>query len=141
MSSILHLLPRTVLEELSRALVSGRIQAPYSGIALREWLTGADERLVSQELERFRIAGMSAPQIGMVMDLLAKERARQQDDADRIQMVWTGPDQEGPAVRDTGVVARELLSQASQSLLITTYSISRGSTTFEPVNEAMQRNP
>lgn len=141
MSSILHLLQRTVLEELGRALASGRIQPPYSGLALREWLTGADERLVSQELERFRMAGMSSPQIGMVLDLLAKERARQQDDADRIQMVWTGPDQEGPAVRDTGVVARELLSQASQSLLITTYSISRGSTTFEPVNAAIQRNP
>jgi phosphatidylserine/phosphatidylglycerophosphate/cardiolipin synthase-like enzyme len=84
---------------------------------------------------------MSPSQIGIVLDLLAKERARQQDDADRIQMVWTGPDQEGPAARDTGVVARELLGQASKSLLITTYSISRGSTTFEPVNDAMQEHP
>lgn len=74
------------------------------------------------------------------LELLANERARQQDDADRIQMVWTGPDQEGPSARDTGVVARELLGQALKSLLITTYSLSRGSTTFEPVNDAMQRN-
>jgi phosphatidylserine/phosphatidylglycerophosphate/cardiolipin synthase-like enzyme len=84
---------------------------------------------------------MSAAQVGMLLDLLAKERARQQEDTDRIQMVWTGPDQEGPAARDTGVVARELLGQASKSLLITTYSISRGSNTFEPVNETICRNP
>jgi phosphatidylserine/phosphatidylglycerophosphate/cardiolipin synthase-like enzyme len=74
------------------------------------------------------------------MGLLAAERARQQRANDGIQMVWTGPDQEGPAARDTGVVARELLGQASRSLLITTFSISRDATTFEPVNEAMRRN-
>jgi phosphatidylserine/phosphatidylglycerophosphate/cardiolipin synthase-like enzyme len=56
-------------------------------------------------------------------------------------MVWTGPDQKGPATRDTGVVARELLGQAEHSLLITTFSISRDATTFVPVSEAMQRNP
>ena len=140
MASILHQLPRTVLEELARALSSGRIQAPYSGLALREWLAGHDQRLVCEELERFRAAGMSAAQIGMVVDLLATERARQQSDLDRVQMVWTGPDQEGPAARDTGVVARELLGQAARSLLITTFSISRDATTFEPVNDAMSGN-
>ena len=140
MPSILHQLPRTVLEELARALSSGRIQPPYSGLALREWLAGHDQRGVSAELERLRLAGMTSVQIGIVMDLLATERARQQSDHDRIQMVWTGPDQGGPSARDTGVVARELLGQASRSLLITTFSISRDSTTFEPVNDAMQRN-
>lgn len=120
---------------------SGRVQPPYSGLSLREWLNGSERNLVCLELERFRAAGMSASQIGIVLDLLAKERARQQEDTDRIQMVWTGPDQEGPAARDTGVVARELLGQASKSLLITTYSISRSSNTFEPVNDIMRRNP
>jgi hypothetical protein len=43
--------------------------------------------------------------------------------------------------RDTGVVARELMRQASKSLLITTYSLSAGSAVFEPVNEALGRNP
>lgn len=141
MPSVLHELPRTVLEELARALSSGRIQPPYSGLALREWLAGHDQVAVSTELERLRAAGMTSAQIGIVVDLLATERARQQYEHDRIQMVWTGPDQDGPSARDTGVVARELLSQASRSLLITTFSISRDSTTFEPVIEAMERNP
>jgi phosphatidylserine/phosphatidylglycerophosphate/cardiolipin synthase-like enzyme len=138
MASILHRLPRTVLEELARALSSGRLVPPYSGLALREWFSGGDQREMSQELERFEKSGMTPVQIGMVVDLLAAERARQEDE--RIQMVWTGPDQEGPAVRDTGVVARELLSQATRSLLITTFSISRDSKTFEPVSAAMERN-
>jgi phosphatidylserine/phosphatidylglycerophosphate/cardiolipin synthase-like enzyme len=140
MPSILHQLGRSVLEELARGLSCGRIQPPYSGLALREWLAGSDQAGVSAELERLRAAGMTPAQIGIVLDLLATERARQQDDHDRIQMVWTGPDQEGPSARDTGVVARELLGQAARSLLITTFSISRDSTTFEPVNEAMIRN-
>jgi phosphatidylserine/phosphatidylglycerophosphate/cardiolipin synthase-like enzyme len=140
MPSVLHELPRTVLEELSRALSSGRIQPPYSALALREWLAGHDQGPVSSELERLRAAGMTSAQIGIVMNLLATERSRQQSDQDRIQMVWTGPDQDGPSVRDTGVVARELLSQATRSILLTTFSISRDSKTFEPVSEAMIRN-
>lgn len=140
MPSILHRLPRNVLEELARALSSGRVQPPYSILALRDWLPEADLRPVVSELERFHASGMTSPQIGIVVELLAHERARQQADQDRIQMVWTGPDQEGPAVRDTGVVARELLGQAQRSLLITTFSISRDATTFEPVKAAMERN-
>ena len=141
MASILHRLARTTLEELARALSSGRLKTPYSTLALREWLPNADLRPVVAELEQLRAAGMTSPQIGIVMDLLATERARQQADEDRIQMVWTGPDQEGPSVRDTGVVARELLGQAERSLLITTFSVSRGSMTFAPVHQAMERNP
>ena len=141
MPSILHRLPRNVLEELARALFSGRIQPPYSTLALRDWLPEPELRPVLAELERFRIAGMTSPQIGIMVELLAHERARQQADQDRIQVVWTGPDQEGPAVLDTGVVARELLGQAQRSLLITTFSVSRNATTFEPVKAAMERNP
>lgn len=141
MPSILHRLPRTALDGLSRAFSSGRVQPPYTGLALREWLPGTDHSLVSRELERFRQAAMTPVQIGMVLELLAHERARQQEDADRIQMVWTGPDQDGPDTRDTGVVARELMRQASKSLLITTYSLSAGSAVFAPVQEAMARNP
>ena len=115
MPSILHRLPRNVLEELARALSSGRIQPPYSTLALRDWLPEPELRPVLAELERFRIAGMTSPQIGIMVELLAHERARQQADQDRIQVVWTGPDQEGPAVRDTGVVARELLGQAQRA--------------------------
>ena len=140
MPSILHTLPRTVLEELARALSSGRLHPPYSTMGLSEWLHGSAQDSTCAELERFQSAGMTPAQIGIMMELLATERARQQSDQDRIQMVWTGPDQEGQYARDTGVVARELLGRAQQSLLITTFSISRDQATFAPVNEAMQRN-
>jgi len=140
-SSILHRLSRPVLTDLARALSAGRLLTPYSTLSLREWVVGPDQGLVCQELERFRLAGMSPAQIGMVFDLLAIERAQQQSDQDRIQMVWTGPDQEGFEARDTGVVARELLRHASRSLLITTFSISRDEATFEPVAAAMNENP
>ncbi len=130
-----------MLEELGRALASGRIQPPYSGLAVGEWLADGDHGAVCAELERLRAAGLTGRQIGLVLDLLANERAMEQRVSDRIQLVWTGPDQEGPAARDTSVVVRELLSQAERSLLIATYSISRNAAIFEPVNSALQRNP
>jgi len=141
MASPLHQLPRQVLEELGRALASGRIQPPYSGLSVGEWLADGDHGAVCAELERLRLAGLTGRQIGLVLDLLATERAMEQRLSDRIQLVWTGPDQEGPAARDTSVVVRELLGQAERSLLIATYSISRSTAFFEPLNAALNRNP
>ena len=77
MASILHLLPRTVLENLARALASNRIHPPYSGFALHAWLNSELQPQVAAELERLRSAGMTSAQIAMVIDLLAVERARQ----------------------------------------------------------------
>lgn len=141
MASVLHQISRTALDNLARGLRAGRIRPPYSALALSELVPANDRAAVTGELSRLASAGMTPEQIGIVMELLAAERARQQADQDRVEMVWTGPDQEGLPARDTGVVARELLSQASRSLLITTFSLSRDSRTFEPVGVAMERNP
>ena len=140
MPSILHHLSRTALEELARALTSNRIQPPYTGFDLHPWLNSELQPQVAAEFERLRFAGMTSAQIAIVIDFLAFERARQQRDTDKIEMVWTGPDQEGPSTRDTGVVAREMIAKATRSLLITTLSISTTSTTFQHVFNAMDRN-
>src|SRR6185437_13851336 len=130
MSAVLHRLSRVTLEQLAAAFSSGRIQPPYHGFSLRECVTAGDAGEVGVALEGLRAQGLNGPQIGIVLRLLANERAMQQIQEDRLQMVWSGPDQHGPASRDTGAVVRELLSQAKTSLLITTYSISRGETIF-----------
>lgn len=141
MASILHQLPQTVLRQLAGALAAGRIQEPYSSLALSEWLADRDRAAVGRELERLRLAGFTGRQISLVMDLLASEREIQQKQSDRLQMVWTGPDQEGPLARDTGVVVRELLGQAKRSLLLTTYSLSRDTNIFRPVHSALEKSP
>lgn len=141
MESVLHRIPKAALEGLAREFSSGRIQPPYSTLSISDFIAAAVRPSVAAELNRLASCGMKPAQIAIVMELLAAERARQQSDHDRIQMVWTGPDQDECSVRDTSVVARELLSQAKASLLITTFSISKDSTTFEPVAEAMERNP
>lgn len=141
MLSILHRLPRATLEQLGTALAAGRLQPPYQGFNLRECISDCDHAAVGVALEKLRATGLTGPQLGLVLDLLANERAIQQQLTDRLQMVWSGPDREGPAARDTGVVVRELLGQAKSSLLVATFSVSRGTTIFEPLKEAMDRWP
>lgn len=141
MSSVLHSLPRTALERLAVALKSGRLSCPYQPLSLSETLAVNDLARVAWELNRLTDLGFTPQHLSVVMELLATERARQQAEQDRLQMVWTGPDQDSRTARDTSVVVGELLSQASKSLLITTFSLSRDARTFEPVGLAMQRNP
>lgn len=141
MTSVLHSLPRTALERLTIALKSGRLTFPYQPLSLSEILAAKDLPFVASELNRLNDLGFTPQHLGVVMELLGTERARQQADQDRLQMVWTGPDQDTRTARDTSVVARELLSEASTSLLITTFSLSKDARTFEPVGLAMQKNP
>src|ERR1019366_7238899 len=69
-------------------------------------------------------------------DAAARQRA-----IDQIQLVWTSPDEEGPHVRDTSVVVGQLLSEARQSLWISTYSIFNGQEVFLPIEEAWSFRP
>lgn len=141
MASVLHSLPRTALERLTTALKSGRLSFPYQPLSLSEILATKDISSVAAELNRLNDLGFTSKHLSVVMELLTTERARQQADQDRLQMVWTGPDQDTRTARDTSVVARELLSEASTSLLITTFSLSKDARTFEPVGLAMQEKP
>jgi phosphatidylserine/phosphatidylglycerophosphate/cardiolipin synthase-like enzyme len=72
---------------------------------------------------------------------MAAEREVSQQAADRLQLVWTGPDVPGSVNRDTGVVVRELLSSAKYSLLLSTFTIRRGREVFAPLAAAIQENP
>lgn len=56
-------------------------------------------------------------------------------------LLWTSPDEEGPHVRDTSVVVGQLLSEARQSLWISTYSIFNGREVFLPIEEAWTVRP
>ena len=77
----------------------------------------------------------------MTLEAFAEDAAARQRALDQIQLVWTSPDEEGPHVRDTSIVVRQLLSEARQSLWISTYSIFNGQEVFQPVEEAWAQRP
>ena len=79
--------------------------------------------------------------LAITLEALAEDAAARQRSLDQIQLVWTSPDEEGPHVRDTSVVVRQLLSEARQSLWISTYSIFNGQEVFLPIEEAWSVRP
>jgi phosphatidylserine/phosphatidylglycerophosphate/cardiolipin synthase-like enzyme len=76
-----------------------------------------------------------------MLKILADDATARQRALDQIQLVWTSPDEEGPHVRDTSVVVRQLSSEAHRSLWISTYSIFNGQDVLLPIHEALSRRP
>jgi phosphatidylserine/phosphatidylglycerophosphate/cardiolipin synthase-like enzyme len=59
----------------------------------------------------------------------------------RVELVWTGPEPEGAGTRDTAVVARELFTHATSSVLIAGYALSHARSLLEPLVNRMIQVP
>lgn len=69
---------------------------------------------------------------------LAAEREAGAFAADRrLELVWTGPERDGTATRDTAVVVRELFLSAERDVLVAGYALYNAREIFEPLCERM----
>ncbi len=141
MSGALHSLNRGVLETLSKALSGKRLVAPYSPSGLAKLLPGANNAALAAELASLDHSGMSGVQIALLIRAIAEEKHRSETQADRIELVWTGPETTGSRSRDTSAVARELFSTAESSVLVSTFAIWQGADVFKPLAERMAARP
>jgi phosphatidylserine/phosphatidylglycerophosphate/cardiolipin synthase-like enzyme len=140
MKLIRSLLPST-LESISQALMAGRLKPPYTAFTVAEWAPQAIRESLASELVSLQTFGFTPAALAITLEALAEDAAARQRAIDQIQLVWTSPDEEGPHVRDTSVVVRQLLSEARQSLWISTYSIFNGQEVFLPIDEAWSLRP
>jgi hypothetical protein len=138
---LIRTLPANALDSLASALQSGRLKPPYTAFALAEWAPQLARESLAAELQSLSRAGFTPTTLAMTLKVLAEAAAARQRALDQIQLVWTSPDEEGPDVRDTSVVVRQLSSEARCSLWISTYSIFNGQEVFLPIHEAMSQRP
>ena len=141
MTKALHSLNPGVLETLGKVLAGGRLVAPYTATGLARHVPGVDGAALSAELARLDAAGMTGPQIALLIGAIAEEKRRGEAQADRIELVWTGPETTGSQSRDTAAVARGLFSTAESSVLVTTYAIWQGADVFKPLADRMAERP
>ena len=134
-------LPVGALESLAQALKSGHLKPPYTAHAVAEWAPQAIREALASELLHLQTYGFTATTLAITLEALAEDAAARQRAIDQIQLVWTSPDEEGPHVRDTSVVVGQLLSEARQSLWISTYSIFNGHEVFLPIEVAWSFHP
>jgi len=138
---LIRSLPVGALESLAQALKSGRLKPPYTAFTVAEWAPQAVREALASELLSLQTCGFTATTLAITLEALAEDAAARQRAIDQIQLVWTSPDEDGPHVRDTSVVVGQLLSEARQSLWISTYSIFNGQEVFLPIEEAWTFRP
>ncbi len=139
--NLIRSLPPSVLESISQALKAGRLKPPYTAFAVAEWAPQPIRESLASEFVHLQTAGFTPATLAVTLAALAEVAAARQRALDSIQLVWTSPDEEGPHVRDTSVVVRQLLSEARQSLWISTYSIFNGQEVFLPIHQAWSIHP
>lgn len=139
------------LDDLAAGLASDRLRPPYSAAGVRRVVAGALAEQVLRELQALHADGFAPKQIARLLRTLAAERRGHQQLADRIELVWSGPDVPGVAgPRDTAVVVRDLCRSARRSLLLANFSfdrswqedqVHRSRALWQPLADNMTANP
>ncbi len=111
------------LEDLAAALAGGRLRLPATRTSVRRHVAEAVTDDVVSGLAA--LPGFTAEQVAVLLRALAVERRDHQRSAERLELVWSGPDAPGTAPRDTAVVIRGLCEGARRSVLIANYSFDR----------------
>lgn len=114
------------LDDLATALVGDRLRPPYSLAGVRRVIAGTLAEAVQRELQALDAEGFTAKQVAHVLRTLAAERRSRQQLADRLDLVWSGPDVAGvTGPRDTAVVVRDLCRAAQRSVLLANFSFDK----------------
>jgi len=138
---LIRSLPASTMLSIAQALRAGRLKPPYTAFTVAEWIPQHGRDSLAAELVSLQMCGFTATTLAITLEALAEEAAARQRALDQIQLVWTSPDEEGPHVRDTSVVVQQLLSEARESLWISTYSVFNGQEVFLPIEEAWSFRP
>lgn len=108
----------TALDDLAAALEAGRLRAPFTRSAVRRHVPEAATDETLRELSTLESQHFTPTQAALLLRTLARERRHQQQSAERLELVWSGPDAPGTSPRDTAVVIRDLCRAARRSVLI-----------------------
>ena len=134
-------LSETDLRQLSGALRAGRLSVPFSTVGLRRYLAAELIDVVVAESQRLHQAGLTGPQLALLLATLADDRTARTPGHDGLDLVTSGPEAPGVAIRDTAVVVRELFSTARHSVLAVGYAVHQGRQVFRALAERMEQWP
>ncbi|MDO8431094.1 MAG: DISARM system phospholipase D-like protein DrmC [Candidatus Binatus sp.] len=139
MKSSLTKLSTAAIVALSEALRSGRLTAPYSPIALRDYLAGPNDTEISAEFGNLFRSGMGAAHIAYVLDAITAERERTDSPERHIELVWSGPETMRSETRETGVVVRGMFAKAQRAVLVASYAVYQGHVIFKELADRMDQ--
>ncbi len=138
MNDPFQLLNDSDLSALATALRSGRLSPPYTAASVGRCCASPAAVTVSGQMQLLADDGLSGRHLALLFETILQSRRQRSDEID---LVWTGPVVPGMANRDTGVVVRELFSSASESVLVSGYSVHQGRDVFRSLANRMVEIP
>ncbi|PRQ03491.1 hypothetical protein ENSA5_15210 [Enhygromyxa salina] len=148
MSRLLEGLGPLELERLAGAFESGRIDLEGDLSAVTRVVARELAELVARELRPLGAQGLGPRGASVLLRTLAAERRAQRAVEERVELVWTDPEQH--SARDTAVVVRGLCARAQRDLLLANYAVdqptsdearARGQGLWAPLARNMDARP
>ena len=148
MSRLLAELGPVELERLASALEGGRVDLDQAGPLVARVLARELATAVAEQLRALGLEGLEPRSAALLLRTLAAERRAQRAMAERLELVWTDPEQ--PSARDTAVIVRSLCARAERDLLLANYAFdqpygeegrARARALWAPLAENMDARP
>lgn len=137
----LELLTDADLTALAVALRSGRLTAPFVPVAVQRYCAPHQAVVTANRLQQLHEEGMCSQHLALFAEIIARTQPRQIPEAERVDLVWTGPEVPGADNRDTGGVVRELFGTAEEELLLAGFAVYQGREVFKRLAERMSERP
>lgn len=141
MTSAIDALSDGDLAAIVGALRTGRLTAPFTTSSVQAVYRGKLTSAVAQELQDQATCGANGQHLAWALERVARARARTPGTEDSISLVWTGPEAEGIANRDTRIVVQELFSTAKETVLIAGFAVYQGARLFQPLAARFDADP
>jgi phosphatidylserine/phosphatidylglycerophosphate/cardiolipin synthase-like enzyme len=129
------------LYQIASALKSGRLGVPVSSMGLARIIGEEASTGVASALAEWSEMGLTPHQMAWTIEIIVQSRRGQPASQDILDLVLTGPESPGIAVRDTAAVVHELFSQADRSVLVVGYAIQNGRRLFSALADRMVAIP
>lgn len=141
MTDALELLTDADLVALASAMRSGRLSAPFTPVSVRRYCATLQAAAAAARLQQLHDEGMQPQHLALLTEVIVRTRQRQPQEADLVDLVWTGPEAPGAANRDTGVVVREMFRAAEEEVFVAGFAVYQGRDIFRRLAERMSQRP
>jgi phosphatidylserine/phosphatidylglycerophosphate/cardiolipin synthase-like enzyme len=129
-------LPERVLIDLAQALRAERLTEAATAFLVRYAVPAVSEAAAA-ELSSLLASRLGPQHAALLLDALAAEQ-KLRADAAALELVTSGPDIAG-ATRDTGVVLRELFTEAEHRVLVVGFAVHQGREIFAALADRMRQ--
>lgn len=120
MSRLLAELGPIELERLAGALEGGRVELDDAAPIVARVIAREIAEVVANQLRQLGLDGLGPRGAAVLLRTLAAERRAQRAFAERVELVWTDPEQS--SARDTAVIVRSMCGRAERDLLLANYA-------------------